>query len=166
MLVEQKNFAALKDIPALAAGVIVFNNTNDVLLVRHKDPPHNSIGVKQGLYGLPAGIKEKGMTLRMTALKELEEEAGIITIPEFLSEFPGNDPEPALVPRSNDTGRLLAHRSYLYTGSRRFSPFIDNPEVIPGWHTFRNIIKFRDQQLLLPNVYLTEIGMQNQVGRV
>ncbi len=152
MKVEHKGLLVQNETPLQAAGVIVFNASDEVLLVCHKIAPRG-IGNKVGMLGFPAGIRDRGKTLRMTALAELEEETGIITIPEYLEEFAGNDPPASLIPRSNGKERLIAHKSYLYTGPKKFSPFQLNAEVTAGWYADRQVRQFKNGGLLLPNVF-------------
>jgi len=63
--------------PAVTADIIILkllNNQQSVLLIERKHPPF------EGMWALPGGFLEMGETLEETALRELQEETGIIGV--------------------------------------------------------------------------------------
>jgi 8-oxo-dGTP diphosphatase len=63
--------------PAVTADIIILkllNNQQSVLLIERKHPPF------EGMWALPGGFFEMGETLEETALRELQEETGIIGV--------------------------------------------------------------------------------------
>jgi 8-oxo-dGTP pyrophosphatase MutT (NUDIX family) len=65
-------------------GGVLFNEHRQVLLVEHKaDAEH-----KLGLYGFPAGKAVKGETDVCTAIREIEEETGVVLKEVDVTELP------------------------------------------------------------------------------
>lgn len=64
-------------------GVLVYRN-DEVLLVCHGE----SAGHLTGVYGLPAGRLGEGESEIEAAVRELEEESGLMTSPERLEPLP------------------------------------------------------------------------------
>lgn len=57
--------------PALAADAVVFDNEDQLLLIKRKHPPF------EGRYALPGGFVEYGETVEAAAMRELKEETGL-----------------------------------------------------------------------------------------
>lgn len=70
----------LKYRPVSNAGVIVLNQSNQVLLLRRAD------GVNKGMWEVSGGAIEKDETIKEAALRELQEETGIELCADFLKE--------------------------------------------------------------------------------
>jgi mutator protein MutT len=66
-----------------SVGVVVFEGEK-VLLVRHEEKAAHFTGT----LGQPAGKVEKGETFRQAAIRELEEETGLIADPDYFIELP------------------------------------------------------------------------------
>lgn len=64
-------------------GVLIYRN-NEVLLVRHKE----SASHLTGICGLPAGRPNENESEIETAIRELEEETGLLTSEEHLKKLP------------------------------------------------------------------------------
>src|SRR3989344_8962646 len=86
----------------LAAGVLVVNDRNEVLLVKRRDDAH----VAQGQWTRPIGKVNFGETGVQAAVRETEEETGVIV--EILSPIPHEIWESINV----DEGRLCVVREY------------------------------------------------------
>ena len=67
----------------LSAGIVLYDG-NSVLLVRHTEQAR----LPTGSYGFPAGRVEEDETPAEAAARELEEETGLITSPQYLILLP------------------------------------------------------------------------------
>ena len=66
-----------------SAGIVLYDG-NSVLLVRHTEQAR----LPTGSYGFPAGRVEEGETPFDAAIRELEEETGLIASPQYLIPLP------------------------------------------------------------------------------
>ncbi len=67
----------------LSAGIVLYEK-NRILLVRHTEQAR----LPTGSYGFPAGRVEEGETPSEAAARELEEETGLTTSPQYLIPLP------------------------------------------------------------------------------
>jgi 8-oxo-dGTP diphosphatase len=72
--------------PKHSVGLIVFNNNDEVLLVKNT----SKSGYAKEIYGAPAGRPEEGESEKQAAVREFREETGLVTTEESLSEFSDN----------------------------------------------------------------------------
>ncbi|CAA9891873.1 ADP-ribose pyrophosphatase [Candidatus Methylobacter favarea] len=61
----------LSAVPAIGVGGIVFNNQNQVLIIRRNQPP------AMGLWSIPGGKLEAGESLAIACKREFKEETGL-----------------------------------------------------------------------------------------
>lgn len=83
------------------AGVLVFQD-NKVLLVKHGEKARHLTGS----YGLPAGRLEPGETALQAAIRELEEETGLVAKAEDMEELPLDIPF-ADIPQKDGVSRFV-----------------------------------------------------------
>ena len=57
--------------PLIGVGAVVFNKSNEILLVKRGNPPG------EDMWSIPGGLVEVGETLEHATLRELAEETGI-----------------------------------------------------------------------------------------
>lgn len=78
--------SALEGAPLTETGVLAacFNDHGEILLVRHR----GSERIADGLFGLPGGQVEEGESAGAAALRELEEETGIVGNPNLTFTLP------------------------------------------------------------------------------
>ncbi|MDH6145981.1 8-oxo-dGTP diphosphatase [Kitasatospora sp. GP30] len=81
--------------PWLTADIVVIRS-GSVLLIQRADEPH------KGSWALPGGYVDEGESSRAGAARELEEETGIVAMPEELVQVgayddPGRDPRDRVV---------------------------------------------------------------------
>jgi 8-oxo-dGTP pyrophosphatase MutT (NUDIX family) len=77
-----------------AAGVVVLDNQQRILLVKEKQ------GSKKGLWHIPSGSVEEGETLEQAAVREAYEESGLqVTLNAFIGAYIGRYPDGKLVLR-------------------------------------------------------------------
>lgn len=72
MIMQTKNIN-LSPVPAIGVGGIVFNNQNQVLIIRRNQPP------AMGLWSIPGGKLEAGESLADACKREIKEETGLDT---------------------------------------------------------------------------------------
>ncbi len=71
--------------PVPAVAVVVFNEKNELLIIKRKDEPH------AGCWSLPSGYMEIYQTPEDTAIDEMEEETGLIgEVNHFIGYFSGH----------------------------------------------------------------------------
>lgn len=98
------------DRPWLTVDCVVFDDEDRLLLIRRRNPPF------KGEYALPGGFVDVGETVEAAALRELNEETGLIgTIVQLVGVYsdPGRDPRHhtvgvAFLVRATSTGAVLA----------------------------------------------------------
>ncbi len=111
-------------------GVVVFRD-DKVLLVRHKA----GAGHPEGSYGLPAGRLNDGEDFVTAALRELNEETGLIAVPENLEKL--DKMYYAALPRSDGTTKNYSWTVYIchqWQGELK-----DDHETIPEWISISQI---------------------------
>lgn len=122
------------------AGVIIIE-LGRILLVKHEaDAAHVT-----GVYGWPGGRIQEGESARHAAVRELQEETGLIAKEEDLEEFI-HDLAPVQIQRKNGEPEMFSVELFVcpgYTGTLRASS-----ETIPEWV----VISKLDDYPLLPNV--------------
>ncbi len=126
-----------KTIPTV--GVLVYNE-DQVLLVKHGEKADHLNDV----YGLPAGRLMDGESELETAVRELNEETGLITTVDDLVELPKT--YSALI-RRKDGEKKFSLKVFL---CRKYDGNIQgNDETIPEWVNISGLTKLD----LLPNTY-------------
>ena len=121
-------------------GVLIIKDAK-VLLVKHG----KSAGHLTGTYGLPAGRIEKNEGERVAAIRELQEETGLITSERELIEYPG-DVYTATIERKDSVPKTYAMKVFQcrnYSGELKSSD-----ETTPEWVEIEKL----DSYKLLPNV--------------
>lgn len=122
-------------------GVLIFK-ANKVLLVKHGE----KAGHITGSYGLPAGRIELGETDQEAAVRELQEETGLLTTTADLEKLQLAIPSVAAIPRKDGTVKLFSFTGFF---CRRFTGELKNSgETLPEWVAFTNVGNLN----LLPNV--------------
>jgi 8-oxo-dGTP pyrophosphatase MutT (NUDIX family) len=119
--------------PIPTAGVLLFSEKK-VLLVKHSEKAAHLTG----WYGLPGGHIDEGETAEGAAVRELEEETGLIVSEDNLEELPIHIP-PADIPRSDGTTKrftLTLFYSKSFTGTLR-----ESEETIPEWISIAEVDK-------------------------
>ncbi|MBW2978028.1 NUDIX hydrolase [Candidatus Woesearchaeota archaeon] len=119
-------------------GVLIFKN-KEVLLVKHG----SSASHLTDTYGIPAGKIEKGETELDAAIRELQEETGLITTKDNLQELP--KVYTAEIKRKDGT-KTFSVKVFLckkYSGD-----LIKSDETVPCWIKISDLDKYK----LLPNV--------------
>lgn len=134
-----------------ATAAILFNNKNEVLLVRYKNPLPGSSGKIPDMYALPSIIRKPWQSPEINGVDSLKEEAGIEIMPEKLSQFPGNSLSPALIGRTNGTVLRILMTGYLYTGSEDLLPK-DTATTVAKWASLDELDSLEEQHKLNPNV--------------
>lgn len=72
------------DVPARAAGAVIFNDYGNVLLVQELK------GSKSGLWHIPSGSVESGEFVELAAIREVEEETGLkVSFSGYLNTYVG-----------------------------------------------------------------------------
>lgn len=106
-------------------GILLFQD-DKVLLVKHGEAASHITGS----YGLPAGRIEKGETAKQAAIRELQEETGLIARENELEELPIELP-PVDIKRSDGTTKRFSITIFL---CRKFhGKLIQTEETIPEW---------------------------------
>lgn len=125
-----------------AVGVLVFKD-DTVLLVEHLE----GAGHLTGTYGLPSGRLEKDEKYIIAAIRELQEETGIITTENDLIEYSENVYTATLQRKGGTT----VESSIKIFVCKQFSGEIRGSiETLPKWIKISEIAKYRNN--LLPNV--------------
>lgn len=136
-----KDNASIPVIPTV--GVLLFKD-DSVLMVKHGDGASHVTGV----YGLPAGRLEDGETLEQAAIRELQEETGLITTEDALEELSIQVPH-ADIPRKDGTIKRFSITMFL---CRNYSGKIPEgnlkAETLPEWVPIATVPSLP----LLPNV--------------
>lgn len=138
-------------IPVIPTVGILIIRDESVLLVKHGDGASHVTGV----YGLPAGRLEEGETKKQAAVRELQEETGLIAADDSLEEFSIDIPY-ADIPRKDGTIKRFSIAMFL---CRNFSgALLGSEEAIPEWIQIKDI----EQYKLLPNTkFIIEEGMNH-----
>lgn len=103
------------DVQAQAAGAVIFNNSNEVLLVQEL------VGSKKGLWHIPSGSIEPSEFPQEAALREIEEETGLqVELVCYLNTYVGRF----------DDGELVLRHVWLseYDRNQKISPRL-NQEI-------------------------------------
>ena len=135
-----------------AAGVVILNEKNEVLLVRQKKLQNGGAANLPGMYGLPSGIKRPSQSLEVNGADVTVEETGIETKPEDLLEIPGTNLKPALIERTDGNVLEILMHAYLRIGDQDIEPLDETSTTIPQWVSQEELIKLEDEDKLLPNV--------------
>ncbi len=124
----------------LAVGVVLFQG-DTVLLVRHE----NGAGHVTGTYGLPAGRLNPGETELQAAVRELQEETGLVTLEDQLASYPDNTYTGTF--ERKGIGMVTASLTVLIC--RSFTGALKNSsETTPEWVKIDGLSKLN----LLPNI--------------
>ncbi len=133
--------ASIPVIPTV--GVLIIKD-DSVLMVRHGDAASHITGV----YGLPAGRLEDGETPKQAAVRELQEETGLIAAEDSLEELSIDVPY-ADIPRKDGTIKRFSITMFLCRNYSGEVPTVDpQAETIPEWVPLAKIPSLQ----LLPNV--------------
>lgn len=127
----------MKPIPSV--GVLIIER-DKVLLVREEEGSKHLTGV----YGVPAGRFEEGESAKEAAARELNEETGLVCLPQDLIELP--DKYTATIERKDGTFKTFTKTLFFckkYSGELRPSE-----DTTPFWV---EISKLKDYKLL-PNI--------------
>ncbi len=128
-MVERKSRRSRSQIVDSVA-VIVFDNDR-ILVVNHGYNTTLGLGVR----GVPGGHREDGETLEEVGVKELQEETGLETLPEFLVPFTGNFCRRSM--GFNGVAKDMTMTAFIctkYSGNLRPEP---NGDTTPEWVTLR-----------------------------
>lgn len=120
-------------------GVLILESDR-VLLVKHGDGASHLTGV----YGWPGGRINDGETPIQAAIRELEEETGLVTTEAGLVPF-GHELEPVSIQRKNGVGMFSAELFVCVSYAGRLR---STDETTPEWVDLEQI----DRLKLLPNV--------------
>lgn len=108
--------------PRIAAGIVVYNDTDKVLLVRHTEKARFP-----NTFGFPGGKAEGGETLESAAIRELEEETGLVTTIADLEKLP----ERQGILKMKDRDEYFRFQPYL---CRKYSGRLQASEkTVPTW---------------------------------
>lgn len=127
--------------PIITAHVLVFNDKNQVLLVRHGA----SAGHITGVYGIPGGRLNPNEQLIDAAIRELHEETGLSVTKKDLHTFPDNQYS-ASIKRKDGTEEL--YRMYIYVTGKYSGSLMHSDETVPEWVAVKDVYSMK----LLPNV--------------
>lgn len=119
--------------PIPTVGVLIYKDDN-VLLVKHGE----KAGHPTGSYGVPAGRLQESETSKQAAIRELEEETGLITTEDNLEELPIHVP-PVDLPRKDGTTKrftITLFHCKKYSGTLRATD-----ETTPEWVSVSEIDK-------------------------
>ena len=119
-------------------GVLIIKN-NQVLLVKHKQ---NASHIND-VYGLPAGRVEDGESLKQAAVRELEEETGLVA--NKLEEYPSNEYS-ADIKRKDGTTKTFSIT--IFTCKEFEGTIKENEETKPEWIDLSDVSNLK----LLPNI--------------
>lgn len=107
------------------AAVLVFKE-NKVLLVKHTE----KAGHLTGIYGLPGGKVDEGETEKETAIRELEEETGLIPDRDSFIEYPGNI---YYAPIKRKHGKIMNYSWHVFICNNFSGEIRISEETIPEW---------------------------------
>ena len=134
------------EIPITRSVAILIIMNRKVLLVRHEE----GAGHLTGVYGLPAGRpdfeEEEDLDI---AVRELEQETGLIARREDLEGFPDSYYE-AEIPRKD--GSIIRASMQVYVANNFSGELKPNEETTPEWKTFKEVKLLDREGKLLPNV--------------
>lgn len=119
--------------PIPTVGVLIYKD-DKVLLVKHGEKASHP----NGTYGVPAGRFQEGETPKQAAVRELEEETGLVTTEDDLEELPIHVP-PVDLPRKDGTTKrftITLFHCKKYSGTLRA-----NDETTPQWIAISEIDK-------------------------
>src|SRR5438876_235453 len=107
-----------------------------ILLVRHGTGASHETGV----YGWPGGRIESGESLVQAAIRELQEETGLISTEKDLEKIKHNF-ESVLIKRKNGETQYFSVELFY---CKKFSgDLIASDETIPEWVTIEDLKKYR-----------------------
>lgn len=98
----------LPSLPQVGVGVVVLNDTGEVLLIRRGEEPN------KGLWSIPGGKQDPGETLAETAHREILEETGVTVTDLTLIDVVD-------LIRHDDNGNLLRHYALVDYAARYVS---------------------------------------------
>ena len=120
-------------------GVLIYRNNKEVLLVRHKE----SASHLTDTYGLPAGRSNENESEIETAIRELEEETGLLASEKHLKKLPKTYYAEIKRKEETKTFSLELFLCKSYSGELK-----STDEIEPLWVKTEDI----DNYNLLPNV--------------
>jgi ADP-ribose pyrophosphatase YjhB (NUDIX family) len=124
-------------------GILVFKE-DSVLLVRHE----KKSGYSDHVFGLPSGRLEAYETEIDAAIRELEEETGLVTQQKDLVEFPNNFYISKLPNRKDLAEREIVYSWRVFLCQKYSGTLRSSQETTPQWV----LIKELSNNYLLPNV--------------
>jgi len=130
-------------------GVVVLND-DKVLLVKHGKTAHHF----EGVVGIPSGKIDPGETAMQAAIRELQEETGLITTEDKMTPFP--KPYRATI-KQKDGRKVFVWYVFLcrdYKGK-----LVSSDETVPEWVNINKL----DTMKLLPNVKKATLAAKKMV---
>lgn len=122
--------------PIPTIGILVFRNNNqEVLLVKHGE----KAGHLTDSYGLPAGRIDPGENDVEASIRELKEETGLKTSPEFLIELPYDF---GVVELKRKKGIMLCTWKVFICTKYRGEIGTDGKETTPEWVNIKDVAKY------------------------
>ncbi len=126
--------------PIPTAHVLLFHN-GKVLIVKHAE----AAGHLNGVYGIPGGRLNPGETLEDAAVRELQEETGLIVQKQNLRTYPNNSYTADIIRKNSQMEKftMTVFVAEKFTGEMKAAP-----ETHPVWVDVDRLYLYN----LLPNV--------------